>query len=372
VSINISSIEIREIALQRRSEFISSRARVKERRILLVTVKDRHGVEGWAECSAPEEPRYCEEWTKSAWEVLNSILAPVLLNTAAIEPSDVRHYFEPYRGNRMAKAAIEAACWDLQAQELETPLWQLLGGTPEPIPCGVAIGIVNSVEELLDRIREEVDSGYKRVKLKIGRDWDIEVIEAVRDQFPKLNLMVDANGAYRLEDIPKLRLLDQFDLMMLEQPFAPDDLSAYRCAQDTLRTPICMDETIVSILSTKAAVEFNLCHIINVKTGRIGGLSESREIIQFCREKNIPTWCGAQHEAGIGRAQNIALATLTTRQYPSEVSASKRYWDEDIILPEITIDTNGTVLPSMKPGFGFDVNRALIDSATQNYVIHRK
>jgi O-succinylbenzoate synthase len=372
MSLHVSSIEVREISLTRRNEFISSRARVNERRILLVTVKDRDGREGWAECSVPEEPRYSEEWTKSAWEIINSILAPLLLKTAAVEPENIHDLFEPYRGNRMARAAIEAACWDLQAQILGKPLWQLLGGTPEPIPCGVAIGIVGSVAELLDRIEEEAASGYRRIKLKIGKDWDVDVVEAVRKRFPKLNLMVDANGAYRLEDLPRLTALDQFDLLMIEQPFAPDDLWAYRRAQDSLRTPVCLDETVVSVSSAKAAVEFNLCNIVNVKLGRVGGFSESREIIRLCEGRNIPTWCGAQHEAGIGRAQNIALATLTSRRYPSEISASKRYWNEDIITPEITVDADGTVRPSLKPGFGFEVNHALIESNTQNHVIHRQ
>jgi O-succinylbenzoate synthase len=368
----ISSIEVREIALTRRTEFVSSRARVNERRILLVIVRDSDGCEGWGECSAPEEPRYCEEWTNSAWEVINTILAPLLLTKTEVVAGNVRHYFEPYRGNRMAKGAIEAACWDLEARRLDKPLWQILGGTGDPIPCGVALGILGSVDELIDRIREELDSGYRRVKLKIGPGWDVDVVEAVRKRFPHATLMVDANGAYGIDDLDTLRALDRFELLMIEQPFAPDDLWAYREVQELLLTPVCLDETIVSVLSTKAALFFQLCRVINVKLGRVGGHAEASEIINLCLQHDVPTWCGAQHEAGIGRAHSIALATLTRRDIPSEISASERYWAEDLIVPGIVVDAEGYLRPPTGPGFGFEVNRDFVDAATTRRIVHHQ
>jgi O-succinylbenzoate synthase len=367
----ISSIEVREIALTRRTEFISSRARVNERRILLIIARDSDGCEGWGECSAPEEPRYCEEWTNSAWEIINTILAPLLVSKTEVLAADVRHYFEPYRGNRMAKGAVEAACWDLEARRLEKPLWQVLGGTGDPIPCGVALGILDTVEELIERIREELASGYKRVKLKIGPGWDVGVLEAVRKELPNATLMVDANGAYKIEDLDTLRALDRCELLMIEQPFAPDDLWAYRLVNGQFLAPVCLDETIVSVPSARAVVRLQLCEIINVKVGRVGGHAEGREIINLCQQQEIPTWCGAQHEAGIGRAHSIAMAALTGREFPSEVSASERYWAEDIIIPEITVDAEGYLLPPTRPGFGFDVNIPLVNAATRRFVVHR-
>lgn len=367
----IASIEVSEIAMTRRDVFISSRAVVNKRRILLVSIKDRDGCEGWGECSAPEEPRYCEEWTNSAWEVLNTILVPSLLSMVDVTASNIRKHFDAYRGNKMARAAIESACWDLEARRQGKPLWQLLGGTDDPIPCGVALGIMTSIDELVNRIETEISSGYRRIKLKIRPGWDIDVIEAVRAKFSRATLMVDANGAYGINDFDTLKALDKFGLLMIEQPFAPDDLWAYREVQKLLGTPICLDETIISALSAKAALLFRLCGIINVKLGRVGGHTEAREIVKLCLEHGIPCWCGGQHEAGIARAHSIALASLMLRDIPSDLSASSRYWAEDIIIPEISIDSQGYLQPPSGPGFGFEVNRQLINAATVRRIIHR-
>lgn len=367
----ISSIAVREIVMMRRTEFISSRASVSSRRIILVSIKDTDGYEGWGECSAPEEPRYCEEWTNAAWEVINTILVPVLLSKAGVTAINVRDLFEAYRSNRMAKAAIEAAYWDLEARRQHIPLWQLLGGVGDPIPCGVALGIMDSIDELIDHIEKELDAGYRRIKLKIGPGWDIDVVEAVRTTFPHAILMVDANGAYRINDINTLQSLDQFGLLMLEQPFAPDDLWAYREAYERLQTPICLDETVVSLLSAKAALLLRLCGIVNIKLGRVGGYTEAKEIVELCLQHNVPSWCGAQHEAGIGRAHSIALATLMRRDVPSEISASARYWSEDIIIPEISVDAQGYLCPPTGPGFGFEINHRLVEAATTRCIVHR-
>ena len=367
----IASVEVSEITMTRREAFVSSRARVDERRILLVSIRDTDGYEGWGECSAPEEPRYCEEWTNASWEVMNTILVPSLLRKANLTAKEVREHFDAYRGNKMAKAAIEAACWDIEARRRNMPLWQFLGGTDDPVPCGVALGIMDSVDELIVRIEREIDSGYRRIKLKIKPGWDIRIVEAVRAKFARLDLMLDANGAYGIDDLDTLKALDKFELLMIEQPFAPDDLWAYQEARQQLSTPICLDETVVSVLSAKAALLFRLCEIINVKLGRVGGHAEARDIVKLCLDHGIPCWCGGQHEAGIGRAHSIALATLMRRDIPSELSASARYWTEDIIIPEINVDEQGYLHPPTGPGIGFEVNRRLIDAATKRRLVHR-
>lgn len=367
----ITSIEVSEIRMTRREAFVTSRARVDERRILLVSITDTDGHEGWGECSAPEEPRYCEEWTDASWEVINTILVPSLLSKSEVTAGEIRGYFDAYRGNRMAKAAVEAACWDIEARQQNVPLWQLLGGNGDPIPCGVSLGIMNSVDELVDRIERELCSGYRRIKLKIKPGWDIKIVEAVRVKFPHIALMLDANGSYRIDDLDTLMALDKHELLMIEQPFAPDDLWAYREARDQFRTPICLDETIVSVLSARAVLSFRLCEVVNVKLGRVGGHSEARDIVKLCLDQGIPSWCGGQHEAGIGRSHSIALATLMCRDIPSDLSASARYWAEDTIIPEIRVDAKGFLRPPTGPGIGFQINRPLIDSVTRRRRVHR-
>lgn len=357
--------------MTRREAFTTSRARVDERRIILVSITDTDGHEGWGECSAPEEPRYCEEWTDASWEVINTFLVPSLLSKSEVIAGEVREHFDAYRGNRMAKAAVEAACWDIEARQQNVPLWQLLGGSGEPIPCGVALGIMSSVDELLDQIERELCSGYRRIKLKIKPGWDIRIVEAVRAKFPHIALMLDANGAYRIDDLDTLKALDKFELLMIEQPFNPDDLWAYREAQGQLRAPICLDETVVSVPSARAALSFRLCGVVNVKLGRVGGHSEARDIVKLCLGHKIPSWCGGQHEAGIGRAHSIALAALMHRDFPSELSASARYWVEDTIIPEIRVDAKGYLLPPTGPGIGFEINRPLVDSVAKRRRVHR-
>lgn len=369
---NIKSVKVREIAMARRFSFHSSRGQVSERRIIIVTVCDNDGCQGWGECTAPEEPRYCEEWTESAWHTINTLLAPFLVSRMETNFEELKRHFDKFRGNRMAKAAIEVACWDLEARRQCLPLWQLIGGDNRPIPCGVSLGIADSVDELLGNIEKEVESGYQRIKLKIQPGWDINVVESVRAQFPTLTLTVDANGAYRLSDINILKQLDTYGLLMIEQPFAPDDLWAYRQSRGQITTPICLDETVISALGTKAFLNLGLCDIINVKLGRVGGHSESKEIVNQCLQHHIPCWCGGQHEAGLGRAHNIALAALMPRSMPSELSASSRYWAKDIIIPEIAVDSRGYIKPPLAPGCGFEMNESFIDHATTRTLIHRR
>ena len=268
------------------------------------------------------------------------------------------------RGHRMAKAGIETACWDLEAKKLGVPLWHHLGGVDPVIECGVSIGIQDSVEQLLEKIRVEVDAGYKRIKIKISPKWDYEILKAVRKEFGEILLMGDANSAYTLADIDKLKSLDEFDLMMLEQPLGYDDIVDHARLQAAIRTPICLDEPIKSPDDARKAIELKSGKIINLKNGRVGGHAQSMAVEQVCREAGIPVWCGGMLESGIGRAHNIAISTLAGYTMPGDVSASKRYWHEDIIEPAVEVSPDGTITAPDTPGIGFDIRLDRINALT--------
>ena len=304
----IKSIELIEINLPLVHFFETSFGRTYERRVILTRVLDEDGVSGWGECTAGETPSYSEEWTDSCWQVLEKILAPMVLGAEVESAAKIWDLMKNVRGNRMSKAAIETACWDAEAKKLNVPLWRHLGGVNREILCGVSIGIQDSIEQLLEKIQTEVDAGYQRIKIKISPKWDYEVIKKVREVFPDILLMGDANSAYSLKDIDKLKSLDEFKLMMLEQPLAHDDIIDHAKLQREIKTPICLDEPIKSPDNARKAIELKSGKIINVKNGRVGGHSESRRIEKICRENKIPVWCGGMLESGIGRAHNIAAA----------------------------------------------------------------
>jgi o-succinylbenzoate synthase len=268
------------------------------------------------------------------------------------------------RGHRMAKAAIETACWDLEARRLGQPLWRHLGGVHEEIACGVSIGIQESPDALLKKIDREVSAGYQRIKIKIKPGWDIDIVRKVRERLPQIRLSGDANSAYSLNDVDLFRRLDEFDLMMLEQPLAHDDMFDHAELQKAISTPICLDESIKTPADAEHAIALGACRIINVKLGRVGGHVEAKRVEAIAREKNIPVWCGGMLESGIGRAHNIAMSTLAGFTLPGDVSASARYWHEDVIDPPVTVSPRGTIRPPDKPGIGFEVNRARIDRLT--------
>ncbi len=360
----IAKIELIEIKMPLVHFFETSFGRTYERRIILTRVEDSHGNEGWGECTAGETPSYCEEWTDAAWAVLEKILAPRVVGKAVESAANIWDLMKPVRGNRMAKAAIETACWDLEAKNLNVPLWQHLGGVNQEIECGVSIGIQDSVEQLFEKIETELNAGYKRIKIKIAPHWDYDVIKAVRGKFGSILLMGDANSAYTLADIDKLKSLDDFDLMMLEQPLAHDDIVDHAKLQRELKTPICLDEPIHSADDARKAIELKSGKIINLKNGRVGGHSESKRIEAICRESGIPVWCGGMLESGIGRAHNIVISTLAGYTLPGDVSASKRYWAEDIIEPAVEVSKNGTIRAPEKAGIGFGVKRDRIDKLT--------
>ncbi len=357
----IKSIELIEIKMPLVHFFETSFGRTYERRIILARVEDSEGNEGWGECTAGESPSYCEEWTESCWAVLNEILAPRVLNKEIETANDVWDVLKPIRGNRMAKATLETAVWDLEAKKLNAPLWKHLGGVNREISCGVSIGIQDSVEQLLEKIQTELDAGYQRIKIKIAPHWDYEIIKKVREKFGDILLMGDANSAYTLADIDKLKSLDEFDLMMLEQPLPYDDIIDHAKLQAQISTPICLDEPIRSPDDARKAIELKSGKIINLKNGRAGGHNQSKQIEKICRENNIPVWCGGMLETGIGRAHNIAISTLKGYTLPGDVSASKRYWAEDIIEPPVEVSKNGTITAPEKSGIGFEVKRDRID-----------
>ena len=360
----IHSIELREIRLPLVHFFETSFGRTTERRIVLVRVRDSDGAEGWGECTAGEEPFYSDEWTDAAWATLRHFLAPMVVGKEFQSAAHVSAPMQPVRGHRMAKAAIENACWDLEAKRSDVPLWKYLGGTRSEIACGVSIGIQDSTEILLEKIRKEVDAGYQRIKIKIKPGWDLNIIERVRAEFPDIRLMGDANSAYTLADVPLFKELDRFNLMMLEQPLAHDDIFDHAKLQREIKTPVCLDESIRTAADAIHAIELGSCRIINVKLGRVGGHSEAKRIEKIAHENSLPIWCGGMLESGIGRAHNIAMSTLGGFTLPGDVSASGRYWSEDIIEPPVIVSSRGTITPPDAPGIGFTLNLPRIDSLT--------
>lgn len=360
----IQSIELREIRLPLVHFFETSFGRTTERRIVLARVTDADGAEGWGECTAGEEPFYSEEWTETAWATLNEFLAPMVLGKEIECAARAFALMKPVRGHRMAKAAIETACWDLEAKRAGVPLWKHLGGTRPEIACGVSIGIQDTPEILLEKIRKEVDAGYQRIKIKIKPGWDLKIIELVRKEFPDIRLMGDANSAYKLSDVSLFRQLDGFNLMMLEQPLAYDDIFDHATLQRQIQTPVCLDESIRSAEDAAHAIALESCRIINVKLGRVGGHKEAQRVEQVARDNEIPVWCGGMLESGIGRAHNIAMSTLAGFTLPGDVSASARYWEEDIIDPPVMVSARGTITPPSAPGIGFAVNLPRIETLT--------
>ena len=360
----ISSIELREIRLPLIHFFETSFGRTTERRIPLIRVVDDDGADGWGECVAGEGPFYCEEWAESAWPTITSFLGPMVVGKEISAAAEVWDLMRAVRGNRMAKAAIETACWDLEARRMNTPLWKHLGGTNREIDCGVSIGIQDTPAALMEKIEKELNAGYQRIKIKIKPGWDLDIVRQVRERFPDMRLMGDANSAYTLRDVSLFKQLDEFDLMMLEQPLAHDDIFDHAELQKQIATPVCLDESIHSSDDAKHAASLQACRIINVKLGRVGGHAEARRVEQVCRERSIPVWCGGMLESGVGRAHNIAMSTLAGFTLPGDVSASSRYWEEDIIDPPVTVSPRGTITAPEGPGIGFEVNVDRIEGLT--------
>ncbi|MGE5568437.1 MAG: o-succinylbenzoate synthase [Rhodospirillales bacterium] len=363
MGIRIDRIILRQIRMPLVHFFETSFGRTTERQIVLVKAV-AGGVSGWGEVTAGENPFYNEEWTDSAWLILRNYACPRVLGRELENACAVAPLLGHIRGHRMAFGGLEAAVWDLEARLLGLPLWRHIGGVRREIPCGASIGIQESMPALLEKIEAELAAGYQRIKIKIKPGWDVEVVREVRRAFPQIRLMVDANSAYRLSDADRLRALDDYYLMMIEQPLGHDDIIDHAELQARLQTPICLDECIRSARHAEQAIRLRAGKIINIKLGRVGGFAEARRVHDAARAAGVPVWCGGMLESGIGRAHNVALSTLPNFILPGDVSASKRYWARDIIEPPIEVTRQGTIKVPDGPGFGYAIDMDYLRSVT--------
>jgi len=359
----IESVTLREIHMPLVHFFETSFGRIFSRRILLISV-DAEGVRGWGECVASEDPFYSSEWIETAWPTLKHYLVPALLENDVPSGRECPALFARVRGHRMAKAGLENAVWDLDARQKQQPLWKLLGGSRREIACGVSIGIQDSHEELLAKIAIELAAGYRRIKVKVKPGWDLNVLEKVRARWSDIVLSVDANSAYTLDETEHLRKFDAFNLLMIEQPLWNDDIYLHARLQKQLRTALCLDESIRQARDANFALETQACRIVNIKVGRVGGFTEAKKVHDVAQKHNVPVWCGGMLESGVGRIQNVALSTLENFRLPGDVSASKRYWKEDIIEPEVNVDSSGMIAVSEAPGMGYHIREDLIQKLT--------
>jgi len=360
----VGKITLREINLPLIAPFETSFGQTSLRRILLVEA-DADGVAGWGESTAGEDPYYSYETVETAWHIIRDFLWPMLKGKEFASASKVWDLVAQVRGHNMAKGGLETAIWDAEAKQKNLPLAKLLGGVREEIPCGVSVGIQPTIEGLIAKVEKELAAGYQRIKIKIKPGMDVEPARALRERFPRIRLMVDANSAYRLENAPLLKQLDAFYLIMIEQPLGWNDIYSHAQLQRQLDTPLCLDECIEDIEHARAAIEIGACRIINLKLGRVGGHTAARRIHDLCQAKSIPVWCGGMLESGIGRAHNIAMSTLANFTLPGDVSASRRYWDEDIIEPEVEVTRQGTIRVPTAAGIGYRPRLDRIDSLTR-------
>lgn len=351
----IKEVKMRHLKMKMKSPFKTSFGSMQNKEFLLLETKDENGHVGWGESVAFDSPWYTEETVKTNWHMLEDFIIPALLNIDISHPDEVIELLSSIRKNNMAKSAIEGAIWDMFAKEKGVTLAAALGGKKKKIDVGISIGIQNTVDALLKLIDDRVNEGYKRMKVKIKPGWDIHVLKEIRKRFPNVPLMVDANSAYTLKDIDLFKAFDEFNLMMIEQPLAADDIIDHAKLQKEISTPICLDESIYSYRDTCTAIELGSCKIINIKIGRVGGLTEAKRIHDVCERHGIPVWCGGMLEAGIGRAHNIALTSLSNFILPGDTAGSSNYWEEDIIKPEVIVK-NGCIDVPIKPGIGYEPN----------------
>ncbi len=359
----IEHIELRQITMRLVAPFETSFGVELDEEHIIVRV-DGEGLTGWGECVASRDPFYSYETNQTAWHILRDYLIPAILSQDLASVDDASTKWARVRGHEMAKAGIESALWDWFAKARGVSLAQLLGGTRDRIAVGVSVGIQASPAALVARVENYLREGYARVKLKIAPGRDLPFVAAVRRAFPNLLLQVDANSAYTLADLATLRALDDFDLLLIEQPLSHDDIFDHHKLQRELKTPICLDESILSLADARAAIELNSCRIINIKPGRVGGFTESKRIHDFCAVHGVPVWHGGMLESGIGRAGNVALAALPNFTLPGDISASKRYYVEDLVEPEFTVDARGTMAVPAQPGIGVTVIAERLERVT--------
>jgi O-succinylbenzoate synthase len=358
----IREIEIRELRMRLLHPFETSFGATQDRHIVLVKVSDGNHA-GYGEVTAAEGPFYSHETWETAWHVLRDYLIPGIVGKE-IRPEDFHSFVRGIRGHSMAKAGVETALWDLEAKNINMPLWRLLGGTRKHIDCGVSIGIQPSLDKLIAKIATEVEAGYRRIKIKIKPGWDVDIVKEVRAAFPNILLMGDANSAYTLDDVDVFKKMDRYNLMMFEQPLHYEDIIDHAELQKQIDTPICLDESIHSAEDARKAIRIGACRIINIKLGRVGEHREVKAVHDVCRDNGIPVWCGGMLESGVGRAHNVALSSLENFSLPGDVSASRRYWAEDIIEPPVEVSADGQITQRDEPGIGYSVKERLVESMT--------
>ena len=366
----VQSITLRKLMMRLKAPFETSFGTTYDRPILVVELQ-ADGVTGWSEVTASESPNFNSESVDISWLVIREYLAPLVIGKDFARASDVTQAFAAVRGHEMSRAGIENALWDVEAQQANLPLWKILGGTQQEIACGVSLGLQATPEKLLEKVATELASGYQRIKLKIKPGKDCDFIRAVRNAHPNIRLSVDANSAYTLDDVKLLQSFDDYYLLMMEQPLWWDDIYAHSKLQKQIKTVLCLDESIPHLRDAQTAIELGACGIINIKLGRVGGHTSARDIQAFCQSKAVPVWCGGMLECGIGRAHNIAISTLPGYTLPGDVSASARYWVEDVIEPEVTVTSQGTIRVPQTPGLGYHVRADLVERYTVEKQIFR-
>lgn len=364
----IEEIEIRHVELPLVHPFETSFGREEVRQTIVVAVRSQ-GLTGWGEAATSAGPWYEYETVETCWHVIGDFLGPLVKGQKVTTPEDAACLMAPVRGHPLAKMGLEAAVWDLLGQAQGRSVAQMLGGSQERVAAGVSIGVQDAVPALLDRIAAFLAQGYGRIKIKIRPGWDVEVVRQVRRHFADVPLMVDANSAYTLADTDRLAALDDFDLTMIEQPLAHDDLVDHAELQRRLRTPICLDESVPSLAAARAALALGSGRIVNIKPGRVGGLTVARAIHDLCQGRGVPVWCGGMLETGIGRAHNVALASLPGFVLPGDISASARYFRQDLVEPPFVLNDDGTMSVPEGPGMGVAVQLDRLYAATRRWTM---
>lgn len=359
----IDAVELRVLKMRLLKPFRTSFGVQQDRYPLLVRL-EIDGRSQWGECVAGEGPWYSYETIETAWQILKGYLLPAVIGRELADVNALETRFARVRGHHMAKACIEMAFTGALAERARKPLAAFLGGRKERVETGVSVGIQQSVDETLDTIATHLAQGYRRIKVKIEPGWDIQLIAGIRERYPEITLMADANSAYGLDDAAHLAQLDRFGLLMLEQPLSPGDLVDHAALQRQIRTPICLDESIESSRDARQALQLGACQVINIKPGRVSGFAESRRIHDVAANAGVPVWCGGMLETGIGRACNVALATLPNFRLPGDISASDRYWAEDIVEPPFTLQKGATIAVPTRWGLGVRVKVDLVDRLT--------
>jgi O-succinylbenzoate synthase len=359
----IDRIELRYIKMELVSPFTTSMGTEYEEEHIIVRV-DSEGLTGWGECVAEGNPFYSYETVQTAWHILQDYLIPSILGKNISSVDEAIKSYSKVRGHNMAKAGLEAALWDVFAKSKNISLSKMLGGTRNKIDVGVSIGIQSSEQELIKKVNGYLNEGYRRIKIKISPRNDIQFVKALRNEFPELMLQVDANSAYSLEDVKLFKEMDNFNLLLIEQPLGYEDIYDHSKLQREIKTPICLDESIHSLNDARAAIELDSCRVINIKPGRVGGFTESKLIHDYCASKKIRVWHGGMLESGIGRAGNVALASLSNFTLPGDISASKRYYKEDVVEPEFVVNKDGTMNVPDKPGIGVELQMKVLEKVT--------